>query len=529
MADHGYLMLVLHAHLPYVRHPEHEEFLEEDWFYEAITETYIPLIDVCERLAEEGVQFRLTLSLTPPLLTMLADPLLQERYLKHISRLIELAEKEVERTRWQTEFNGTAQMYLHRFRHARWLFADRYHRNLITAFRKFQDLGHLELITCGATHGYLPLMQNKNAQRAQIAVAVQTHERFLGAQPRGIWLPECGFEPGVDELLREYGLRYFFTDSHAIFHGSPRPKYGSYAPTYTRCGVAGFGRDVESSKQVWSAKEGYPGDVQYREFYRDIGYDLEYEYIRPYIHGDGFRIPTGIKYYRITGPSAHKEPYQAGAARDRAAEHAGNFMFNRQKQAEYLHGLIGKKPVIVSPYDAELYGHWWYEGPEFLEFLFKKIHYNQDSLRVVTAPEYLAENPSLQVLTPAASSWGYKGYHEQWLDSSNDWVYRHLHKAADRMVELADAHPEAGGLQRRALNQAARELLLAQSSDWAFIMKTGTMVEYAVRRTREHLERFTRLYRDIQNDQVHLEWLADVEYKDSIFPELDYRVYASRG
>ncbi|MCD4813079.1 DUF1957 domain-containing protein [bacterium] len=529
MAEIGYLMMVLHAHLPYVRHPEHEDFLEEDWFYEAITETYIPLIDMCESLSADGVHFRLTLSLTPPLLTMFADPLLQERYIKHINLLIELAEKEVERTRWQSEFNNTAQMYLERFRHSRWLFEEKYHRNLIEAFRKFQDLGYLEIITCGATHGYLPLMVNKTAQRAQIAVAVQTHEKYLGVKPRGIWLPECGFEPGMDEILRDCGIRFFYMDTHGVFHGTPRPKYGIYAPVYTRSGIAAFGRDVESSKQVWSSKEGYPGDCNYREFYRDIGFDLEYDYIRPYIHGDGFRIPTGIKYYKITGEQDHKEPYNQDLARAMTADHAGNFMFNRQKQATYLKGLIHKNPLIVSPYDAELYGHWWYEGPQFLENLFRKIHFDQDELSVVTAPEYLKENPSLQVVSPNMSSWGYKGYHEQWLDGSNDWVYKHLHKAAERMIELADTYQEPSYLERRALNQAARELLLAQSSDWAFIMKTGTMVEYAIKRTKDHLGRFTRLYFDIKHNRLDLDWMSDIEYKDNIFSDISYEVYQSKN
>lgn len=529
MAEYGYLMMVLHAHLPYVRHPEHADFLEEDWYYEAITETYIPLIDMCDRLIRDGVDFRLTMSLTPTLLSMFGDPMLQERYITHINRLVELAEKEVERTRWQAEFHGTSQMYRDRFRHCRWMFADKYHRNLANAFRTFQDLGKLEVITCGATHGFLPLMLNRNAMRAQIAVGVQTHRKFLGVSPRGIWLPECGFEPGVDEILKEQGIRFFYMDSHGVFHGSPRPKYGVYAPVYTRAGVAAFGRDVESSKQVWSAIEGYPGDYCYREFYRDIGFDLEYDYIRPYIHGEGFRIPTGIKYYRITGPTNHKEPYDYGQARERAASHAGNFMFNRQQQMKYLYGLMGeKKALVVSPYDAELYGHWWYEGPEFLEFLFRKIHYDQKEIRLITAPEYLAENPRLQVVTPSASSWGYKGYNEQWLAGPNDWIYRHLHKAADRMVELADRFREPSSLQRRALNQAARELLLAQSSDWAFIMKTGTMVEYAVKRTRDHIERFTRLYQDILRQSVDLDWLSDIEYKDNCFSEVDYQIYASR-
>lgn len=529
MAENGYLMLVLHAHLPFVRHPEYDDFLEEDWLYEAITETYIPLIDMAERLHQDQVHFRFTLSLTPTLLSMLSDPLLQERYLTHIGRLVELAEKEVERTRWQPEFNRTACHYRDRFRHARWLFEEKYHRNLINAFRKFMELGYIEIITCGGTHGYMPLMVNRTAQRAQIAVAVQTHQRLLGTSPLGIWLPECGYEPGVDEFLREFGIRFFYMDTHGIFHGSPRPKYGVYAPVYTRNGVAAFGRDVESSRQVWSSKEGYPGDAAYRDFYRDIGFDLEYDYIKPYIHSQGFRIPTGIKYYRITGATDDKQPYDYDRAREKTADHAGNFMFNRQKQTEYLKGLIGRTPVIVSPYDAELYGHWWYEGPEFLEFLFRKIHFDQKEIRVVTAPEYLKENPRLQVVTPSNSSWGYKGYHEQWLAGNNDWVYRHLHKAAERMIELANRYPNPEPLERRALNQAARELLLAQSSDWAFIMKTGTMVEYALKRTRDHVERLNRLYWDVQQKRIDLDWLAEIEYKDNLFPDIDYRIYSTTG
>ena len=200
-------------------------------------------------------------------------------------------------------------------------------------------------------------------------------------------------------------------------------------------------------------------------------------------------------------------------------------MHNREKQAEYLFDVMGKKPMIVAPYDAELYGHWWYEGPMFLDFLFRKLHYDQKTVKPITPSEYLEQNPRNQVSTPSMSSWGYKGYAEHWLDGSNDWIYRHLHKASERMAELANSYPEASGLQRRALNQALRELLLAQSSDWAFIMKTGTVVQYAVKRTKDHILRFTRLYEDIKADRVDEGWLADIEWKDNIFPEIDYRVH----
>ncbi len=526
--EKGYLSFILHAHLPYVRHPEYHAFLEEDWLFEAITETYIPLIEVFEKLVEDNVDFRLTMSLTPPLVSMLADEVLQSRYLQYLDKRIHLAGLEIKRTKHQPEFLRLAQMYLKYFNNARFVFAEKYRRNIVTAFKNFQDVGKLEIITCGATHGYLPLMNgNVNAMRAQIKVAVDHYEKHFGRKPRGIWLPECGYEPGIDQILKEAGIRFFITETHGVLFASPRPKYGIFAPVYCPSGVAAFGRDMESSKQVWSSKEGYPGDFAYRDFYRDVGFDLDYDYVKPYLHGDGKRGNIGIKYYRITGKTNHKEPYQPEVALDRAAEHAGNFMFNREKQIEHLASIMDRKPLIVAPYDAELFGHWWHEGPDWINFLFRKIAFDQKTIALITPTEYLERYPVNQVSTPSYSSWGYKGYNEYWLNEKNDWIYRHLHKAADRMVELAKAYPQTNGnvTLTRGLNQAARELLLAQSSDWAFIMKTGTMVEYAVKRTKEHLFNFNKLYDDVRSNAIDTKWLSGIEDKNNLFPDIDYRVY----
>lgn len=523
----GYLALVLHAHLPYVRHPEDENCLEERWLFEAITETYIPLIESFNRLVEEGVPFRLTVSLSPPLVSMLTDSLLQERYVKHLNKLIELAEKEVYRTR-NTPFHETALMYRETFYRARYVFCEQYGRNLVRAFKNLAEQGRLEIITCAATHGFLPLMMiNRNAVRAQIGVAVDLHTRHFGQPPKGIWLPECGYTPGIDEILKEFGLRFFFTDSHGILYASHRPRFGLFAPIYCPTGVAAFGRDIESSKQVWSADEGYPGDFNYREFYRDIGYDLDYEYIKPYIHPSGIRVHTGFKYHRITGRTEDKQPYVPHKARKKAIEHAGNFMFNREHQVAYLSTLMDRPPLVVAPYDAELFGHWWFEGPIFLEYLIRKIHYEQNTLELITPSDYLRMFPCNQVARPCASTWGNKGYNEVWLCQANDWIYRHLHMAADRMTELANNYPRAEGLMLRALKQAARELLLAQSSDWAFIMSTGTMVDYAVKRTKRHLLNVLGLYEQIKYNRLEEQWISELEWRNNIFPDIDYRLYAS--
>lgn len=526
----GYLALVLHAHLPYVRHPEHEDFLEEDWFYEAITETYIPLLDVYRRLVDDGIDFRITMSLTPPLLNMFSNPLLQNRYIKHIEKLIELAEKECERTaKEEPYYYKSAVMYRDKFKKSREIFVDRYNKNLCNGFREFIDKGVLEAITCGATHGFFPLMRDiPNAIDAQLKAAVKTHEDHLGRKPTGIWLAECGFFPGLDKHLEKHGIKYFFVDTHGILFSEKRPKFGVYAPLICsrETKVAAFGRDIESSQSVWSSEIGYPGDFRYREFYRDIGYDMPMEYIVDYIHEGELRKNTGIKYHKITGKSGYKEAYDPDDAREAAASHAGDFLHNRELQIGHLASLMDRPPIVISPYDAELFGHWWYEGPMFIDFLIRKTVYDQNSVELITPKEYIERHPISQISMPSFSSWGAKGYCDVWLEGSNDWIYRHLHKAAERMIELANTYKHESGIYEEALNQAARELLLAQSSDWAFIMKTGTMVEYAVRRTKLHINRFTDLYYAIKNRDLNIDWLRKIQTRDDIFQSIDFRIYA---
>jgi 1,4-alpha-glucan branching enzyme len=524
----GFLSIVLHAHLPFVRHPERTDVLEELWLHEAITGTYLPLLQVFEGLVADGVPYRCTVSLSAPLISMMTDDLLKTRYAQHLDKLIELAGKELDRTRPEPHYHRLARMYFDRFQSLRHTWRS-HEGDLVAAFRKLRDAGRLEVITSTATHGFFPLLdRNWAAIRAQVHVAADLYEKHFGGRPPGMWLGECGYVAGVDELLREAAIRYFFVDTHALLFAEPAPVYGPYAPVYCRSGVAAFARDVESSVQVWSAKEGYPGDPHYRDFYRDIGYDLPMGYIGPYVHPEGHRIYTGIKYHAITHEKLHdKWVYDPDIARTRAGEHAAHFRVNRQRQVEHLAANMDRPPIVVSPYDAELYGHWWYEGPQFLNDLFRQLHYDQDSVETITPGDYLKRHPTNQVVTPCASSWGKSGYSEYWLNESNAWIYRHLHAAAERMVELARRFPHAQGATARALNQAARELLLAQSSDWAFIMTTGTMVPYAERRTNEHVLRFTRIYEGLLAGGVDEAWLRDVESKDNIFPDVDYRLYGT--
>lgn len=526
----GYVALVLHAHLPFVRHPESDYVLEEEWLFEAITETYVPLLQMFEGLRRDRVPFKLTLSLTPPLISMLRDPLLQDRYASHLAKLIELAEKEVSHNPAGSHIHYLAEHYVQQFRDVQTIW-QQYDRDLTKGFRAFLESGYLEIITCGATHAYFPVIQMyEEAVWAQLQIACEHYEQNFGRPPKGIWLPECAYYEGIERLIANVGLRYFITDGHGILYARPRPRFGTYSPIYTETGVATFGRDHESSQQVWSAEVGYPGAAEYREFYKDLGWEAEYEYIKPYIMPNGQRKNTGIKYHKITGRGlslGEKELYDPYWAQQKVAEHAGNFMFNRERQIEHLYSVMGRAPLIVAPYDAELFGHWWYEGPWFLDCFFRKAAKDQRVFELTHLADYLRRNPAHQVCRPSQSSWGYKGFHEYWVNETNAWIYPHLHKATERMIELSQRSPR-DLLEKRALNQAARELLLAQSSDWAFIMRTGTMVPYAVRRTKSHLKRFNKLYDDIFVGQIDGGWLETVEAIDNIFPEINYQVYHPR-
>jgi 1,4-alpha-glucan branching enzyme len=521
----GYLSIVLHAHLPFVRHPEHAKFLEESWLFEGITETYLPLIQVLNGWLRDQLDARLTLSLSPTLCGMLQDPLLRARYARHLDGLVDLAEKEIHRTHWDRAFRDLAWMYHDKFVQARELWRQ-HNGDLVHAFKLFQDANRLEIVTTAATHGLLPLLSNHPPSvRAQIFTARDHYRACFGRDPRGIWLPECAYSAGVEEFLQEADIRWFVLDTHGLLHATPRPRYSTFAPIFTPNGVAAFGRDFDSSRQVWSKNEGYPGDPRYRDFYRDIGFDLDLDYVKPHLPSPDNRGFTGIKYYRITG-AGEKQVYQRDHALAAASEHARHFLDERVSQVRKLESILDRPPIIVAPYDAELFGHWWYEGPEFLDFVVRKLCQDQQhTLSLLTPGEYLRRHPTNQIATPGASSWGEEGYWRVWLNETNEWIYPHLQVAQERMTELARQFPDAHGVRARALRQAARELLLAQASDWPFILRAKTSPEYARRRVKDHLLRFIAIHEQLTDTSVSDPWLTEIESRDNLFPNVDWNYW----
>ena len=519
----GYLALVLHAHLPFVRHPEHARHLEERWLYEAIIECYLPMIDAFDRMAEEGVPFALTMSVTPPLAAMLTDDLLKTRFENHLARMEALAEREMKRLWGDSHFAPIATFYRDELGRMREVW-DRHRGDVVGALVRHWDAGRIELITCSATHCYLPgMLPAREGIRPQLQLGAEGFEKLVGRKPLGMWLPECAYHPSFDEEIAAAGIRFTLVDTHGVTLARPRPPFGVHAPIVSPAGVAFFARDAESSRQVWSREEGYPGDPFYRDFYRDIGFDLPESELMGEVAGDGSRMMTGLKYYRITGSTPHKEPYQPGVAKERAWDHAGNFVFNRAIQMQHLSSRM-PAPIVVAPYDAELYGHWWFEGPRFLEAVFRQLPNTRGEVEAVTLRGYLEQNPISVSATPASSSWGAGGYGEVWVGPEAAWSWRHVHHATRYATFLVKKFRGATGMQGRVLDQVIRELLLLQSSDWNFIIKTGTSMKYAESRIRVHVHRLRHLGHllerggDITGDDAN--WVEDLQSRDNFFWQL---------
>ena len=522
----GYFSLVLHAHLPFVRHPEHEKFLEESWLFEAITETYLPLLQMLEGWRRDGMDARLTLSLSPTLCAMLLDPLLRERYERHLERPDRPGRKgnpphALGPRLPRTGLDVSPPVHRHRATPGA-----HYDGNLVGAFRKFQDEGRWKSSPppprtrcCRCWPSHPPSL------RAQILTA-RDHYREL-FRPR----PARHLAAGMrlrrrrrNSFCRRPTSAGSSSTRTACCTPRPRPRYGTFAPIFTPNGVAAFGRDFDSSRQVWSKHEGYPGDPRYRDFYRDIGFDLDFDYVKPHLPSPENRGFTGIKYYRITGGAGEKQIYErdaglAGRRRTRAAFSRRAHRANPQSWPAFWTARRSSSRRMTRNCSA-IGGM---KGRSFWITSCAKLFTTRKSSRSSRPANICAAIRRNQIATPGASSWGEEGYWRVWLNETNEWIYPHLHIAQERMTELArTVSRRPTGLKARALRQAARELLLAQASDWPFILRAGTSPDYARRRVKDHLLRFIALHDQLTATGVDEKWLAEVESRDNLFPDVDW-------
>ncbi len=298
--------------------------------------------------------------------------------------------------------------------------------------------------------------------------------------------------------------------------------HGIFGPVITPAGMAAFGRDPASARQVWSRQGGYPGDPRYREFHSGSGGRRAVGLPRALRGWYRARVSHGLKYHRVTGGSGPKELYDPEAAGVAVEEHADHFVGERARQLGVAARSMERPPMVLAPYDAELFGHWWYEGPQFIDAVVRRLATPGSGMGAIGLGGYLARYAANPVSQPATSTWGEEGHLGVWLDASNAWMQRPLRWMAGRMSALARLEPLARGVRLRALSQLARELMLAQSSDWPFLIRMGTAKEYA----RTWLERHEAAFRKLEGDDRRSEpWddaaLAEMETRDNLFPEID--------
>ncbi len=554
----GAFTFVLHSHLPYCRGAGRWPHGEE-WLHEVALSTYLPLLDTFYELKYAGYPFKLTLGLTPVLVEQLADSLVIEHMEEFIKEKIHRARADANRFERAGEKHllYLAHYYLNRYQQILTAFKDKFDKNIILAFKKLQDEGYIEIVTSAATHAYLPLLERDSSIYAQLKIGVESYQSHFGVTPKSVWLPECGYrpafytskggksylKPGFEAFLSELGIRCFFAETHTVEGGQPVGKareevIGPYANIPRRYvvplaeyrepkirttflpywvsspEVAVIGRNNRTSMQVWSAEWGYPGDFYYREFHKKDGI-------------------SGLQYWKITGAKvdlASKEYYDPYWASQRVQKHSAHFSHLVEEQLVNFYRETGKFGIIAATYDTELFGHWWFEGVDWLKQVLQNLCQSK-LVELTTASEFITQHPPEDILVLSEGSWGLGGGHFTWQNVDNEWMLPIIHSSEVKMEEIVEQHPNATGIMREILNQAARELLLLQSSDWAFLITTGQAKDYATMRFTTHVNNFYELVRIAESKQVNKEaenLCRQLWEKDKIFPNLDYRWFRNR-
>ncbi len=535
----GSFVFMLHSHLPFYRKAGMWPFGEESVF-ECMAESYIPLLNAVGDLWDEGIAAKLTIGITPILAEQLADEHINRGFDQYITTRLEAAKADEKRFANRGESPDPTRLQLARF-YVNWFtqtlkdYHDRWGRDLIAGFRKYQDLGAIEITTSAATHCFSPLLQTDSSIFAQYKTGVESYRRHFGRNPKGFWLPECAYRPaekgrpGVEKFLWELGLEYFFTESFVIKGGQTaevRRVFGPYGsieyipvPPKPPTGldtfeaywlkeypVAVLGRHEEAGYQVWSADHGYPGDGNYREFHKkdDV---------------------SGLHYWKLTSKGTDlgdKQLYNPEAAFSRTRENADHYVgFLQSTLTDHLK-KTGEPGLVMVSFDTELFGHWWFEGVSWIKDVIKKLRqYTAVTMR--TASEYLAHNPPKVAIELPESSWGSGGHWQVWLNNQTEWMWPIINDAEQTMQKIAlnyDSNNGVDHLTKRAIQQASRELLLLESSDWPFLVTTGQAKDYAVERFNEHKDRFTSLVDMIQSGKVEEAKVSQIESIDNCFPDV---------
>ncbi len=551
----GQFVFMLHSHLPYYRKAGMWPFGEE-CLYECMAETYVPLLQAISELYDEGIKAKLTVGITPVLAEQLNDEHLKQGFIDYLDSRITAVSGDLERypdpeVAHSQHLKYLAKYYFDWFNHIKDMFINKFNKDLIYHFKKYQDLGCIEITTSGATHGFSPLLATDTNLNAQFKVGSDTTKKLFGKKAKGAWLPECayrqGYEfvgkdgekkwrPAIEVTLQNNDIEYFFTESHVIEGGNSignRRTIGMYGnieyiplPAREKTGydtysaywlpdaqVAVMGRNDRAGFQVWSAADGYPGDGCYREFHR--------------------KDPnSGMHYWRITSETADLgdkmlyDPVLAMSKVNENSDHYTTMIYHLLNDYKMANG--GREGLCMVSFDTELYGHWWFEGVEFIKQCVKKFATYLPEVERLTAGEYLEAHPPTEAIQIPESSWGQGGHFWVWQNHLTEWMWPIIHSCEKRMIEIAarfENQPKDNKVLLRALNQLAKENLLLQSSDWPFLITTWQAKDYATDRFREHVERFEFIADMIDNNSVDEAKLKEIEDIDNLFESIDYRVY----
>ncbi|MFH0974450.1 MAG: 1,4-alpha-glucan branching protein domain-containing protein [Spirochaetota bacterium] len=500
-STHVKVVLALHAHLPYIRIPDRKFPLQELWLFQAITETYIPLLQCFNELIEEKISFNITISLSPTLISMLSDEYYKRKYHQYLGMMLELLRKK------SANSNGEEKSSLLSLLNNLQSVSNYYieiKEDILRELRKLSESGHINLITTSATHALLPLFRfSEDFIGSQIGIGQAVFEKAFGFVPEGFWLPEMGYCANLDKMLGRFNIKYTFLEAHSVYLTKGSPSYGNFYPSITESGLKIFPRELHLSNVIWSAKSGYPGDPRYREFHFDYIYSLSDTELNEF----GLdRIPFGLKIYKITGGEKPKEFYNNREAAETARAHADDFVARIRERAATVRRHMHRNPVFTLPFDAELFGHWWYEGPVFLKHVIRNIASSPDIDLIQPAD---INGSELDIVAPAESSWGRGGYFKSWINPECSWIYPKLALLDARYKNIiSDKVSEASA-------QAIKELLLASSSDWPFLIANETSVDYGRMRLEDHINTAKKILDEIEAGNVDEKFLHE---RASLYP-----------
>ena len=529
MSSCGSFALVLHSHIPYCRKSGVWPFGEE-WVFEAMAETYIPILDMLSAVIDSGLEPRVAVSLSPVLAEQLADCYMKSRFLEYVEMRKKAAVHDAERHEAEHDDRLAllATEYVEYYEYVADRFSNHYNSDLLGAVAGLASRGVIELLATAATHAYLPLLPEERA-RVQMRLGCEACERHFGVKPRGAWLPECGYRPGVIErVLTECDIDYFIVDTHAIAGGTVREAYGAEAKcsgaTPAGCGlspsmatlrpytlsgsaVSVFARDEVTAAQVWSRETGYPGDGNYREFHR-----------RDSI--------SGLQYWRVTSKLldlGQKQLYDPVAADETAREHARHFVELVAARLARYRDACGEQGLIVAPYDMELFGHWWHEGTVWLRHVLSLLT-SDERVTLATPGAHLATHRPSAEVSIAECSWGHGGRHGTWANADTAWMWESLARAETLHRSLAAKRSTLRGTPLAMADQAGRELILLEASDWPFLVTTRQAKEYAEERFLRHLRDYEALAGAAlagASDDAAVAVLNSAAMRDSLFAWVD--------